>query len=332
MRSTTPSLIKVDRTGEKSLIRPNGIPVKITTITASTTYDKERTKTTRRPRKYDEEEGEVGSFYTEHSYPIETKSEEDVETVSDDSEEEERLSFSKKKVTVGIAFYNPQHLKAKGLIGLFQNRLKNWHVEAFFPVEEFVSVEEAKNKYYLDKQMSFGIFRNEEIKDLDGSVKIVPGTVFIKPRSFASSTPKIESKYYTYSDPKRLQMAALGQFTETERGIDHYECMYFDVDRERFEIVKKWMLFQVGKPYDLWGFRRMLLWPKVADFKTDPHNWYCVNLIVCLLQRLGIVHSVNPYALSTDDLYNWLDIHSYKKPFGYTRFQHQSLIKSISEK
>ena len=233
---------------------------------------------------------------------------------------------------MGIAFYNPIYLRTKGLIGLFQNRLHHWHVEAFFNVEEFISSEKVKDDYYNDKQMSFGIFRNEEIKDLDGSTKIVPGTVFIKPRSFASSTPRLESKYYTYSDPKRLQMAALGISTEAERGIDHYECLYFDIDRKRFEKVKQWMLLQIGKPYDLWGFRRMLFWPKKADFSSDPHHWYCVNLIVCLLQRLGIVHYINPNAVTTDDLYEWLKIHPHRKPFGYTRFQHQSFMKSISEK
>jgi hypothetical protein len=325
------SLQKTTRDGERSIIHYNkgGIVYKTEPVDKSTKY-------------YDSENEEIivdhkynpssGSIYIERSVYLD---EDDIKIIEEKEEEEEEekekiLLRYGDMVTVGLAFYNKTNQKTKGIIGIFQNQLKYWHIEASFPVREFCTEEESKTEYMRDKQMAFGIFRNDTTTDSLGTVTATPGTVFLRPRSFASSKEITKDSVLSglTFDPKRLKSIALGQTLEVDKGVNNYEFLYFDVHRDIFEKVKPWIKAQVGMPYDLYGFYRMLLWPKPINF--FPSSWYCINLIVCLLQRLGIIGFLNPYAVSTDELYEWLNIYPHKK-FDYTRHEYNTALKYIGE-
>jgi len=89
-----------------------------------------------------------------------------------------------------------------------------------------------------------------------------------------------------------------------------YDQICITVNETERNTIFNFMVGSLGKKFDKYASTLMMIWPGSFDFSFDneitryKENYYCVNLIIESLQKLGLFTYVSPNSISIEELYN----------------------------
>lgn len=79
--------------------------------------------------------------------------------------------------------------------------------------------------------------------------------------------------------------------------------VFFDLDvsPEQEKMVRAFCKSQVGKPYDFWGALNTIF-----HLGTMPGHWFCTNVAITALQKVGRLTTLTPDAVHPNGLFCWM--------------------------